>query len=277
MMGTQAERREAGIDVLRTLLGDDFDPNRAAKAMVRTHGALGSFGVDHVLGNLWNRPQLSRRDRSLVVVSFLATFGATASEELAVHIRGGLNHGLSREEIEEVVVQIAGYAGFPLAMSASRAVQEVWRELDAVQRLAPRDEAERKDDDARWQAATSVRSKMWAGKNASDPAEDREAIVGALGDVGAMAFDFAFGEIWPREVLGRRDRSLVTVAILAITKCTDELKIHLRVALNHGCTRAELEEVMVQLTGYGGFPKAVEGIKTARELFAKLDARESRS
>ena len=93
---------------------------------------------------------------------------------------------------------------------------------------------------------------MFGGRNASDPAADREAIVDALGGVGEMAFDFAFGELWPREALSRRDRSLATVAILAFSHCPAELRIHLRVALNHGCTRDELLEVMVQLTGYAG-------------------------
>lgn len=274
-MSTQADRRAAGIDALRTLLGDDFDPKRAARAMVRTHGALGSFGVDHVLGNLWNRPALSRRDRSLIVVTFLATFGASAGEELAVHVRGALNHGLSREQVDEIICQVASYAGFPMAMSASRIVNEVWRQLDDVERPAMKTEAAQLDAPQRWAAANEVRSKMWAGRNANDPEQDRAAIVDALGGVGEMAFDFAFGELWSRDALSRRDRSMVTVAILAITRCTDELKIHLRAALNHGCTRTELEEVMVHLSGYGGFPKAVEGIRTARALFAQLDAKKS--
>ena len=71
-MSTQNERRANGIDLLRTLGGGSYDPARAATAMVRRHGALGTFAVDHVLGNLWSRPQLSRRDRSLIVVTFLA-------------------------------------------------------------------------------------------------------------------------------------------------------------------------------------------------------------
>ncbi len=69
-MSKQSERRANGIDLLRTLGGGSYDPARAATAMIRRHGALGTFAVDHVLGNLWSRPQLSRRDRSLIVVTF---------------------------------------------------------------------------------------------------------------------------------------------------------------------------------------------------------------
>ena len=131
-MSTQSDRRRNAIDVMRTLSGGSYDPERAANAMVRRNGALGSFGLDHILGTIWARPQLSRRDRSLIVIAFLATIGA--QDELDVHIRGGIAHGLSREEIEEIICQVAGYAGFPMAMHASRIVQSVWCDLDDVER-----------------------------------------------------------------------------------------------------------------------------------------------
>ncbi|MEL6983869.1 MAG: carboxymuconolactone decarboxylase family protein, partial [Actinomycetota bacterium] len=89
-MATQSERRAAGLDVMATLAGTD-DPERAVRAMERRNGALGSFAVDHVLGDLWSRPQLSRRDRSLIVITFLSVIGA--DEELRAHLRGGLHHG----------------------------------------------------------------------------------------------------------------------------------------------------------------------------------------
>lgn len=276
-MSKQSERRERGIDTLRTLSGGAFDPERAARAMVRQHGALGTFGVDHVLGTLWNRPALSRRDRSLIVLSFLSCLGAGAAEELGFHVKGALNHGLTREQIDEVVLQVAGYAGFPLAMAASRVVNEVWRELDGTERPPMKSEGRHQDDPERWQSARDVRALMWAGRNAEDPAEDRAAIVEFLGGVGEMAFDFAFGELWARDALSRRDRSLVTVSILAFTHCTEELKIHLRVALSHGCTREELAEVFVHMTGYAGFPKSVEACRTAMALFERLDERKASS
>ncbi len=121
-MSSQAERRAAAADVLSTLAAP-HDPQRSIRAMERRDGALGSFGVDHVLGNLWSRPQLSRRDRSLVVVTFLVVIGST--DELRTHLRGALNHGVERHEVREIVNQVAGYAGFPLAMQATRIVDQV--------------------------------------------------------------------------------------------------------------------------------------------------------
>lgn len=263
---TQASRRKAGHDVLATLTGTN-DPEKTANAMEARHGALGSFAVDHVLGNLWSRPQLSRRDRSLIVVTFLSTIGA--DEELSAHIEGAIRHGLSREEVEEIVNQVAGYAGFPMAMQAARLVAKAWCDADDIDRLPARPPAKPLDDEARWANATDVMGTLFAGRAASDPVEARVNILDQLGGVGEMAFDFGFGELWSRDQLSRRDRSMVTVAILAMLSRLEELAIHVPAALNHGCTESEIEEIMVQLTVYGGFPRAVEGIRAARTAFSK--------
>jgi len=270
-MSKQLERRANGIDLLRTLGGGAYDPARAATAMVRRHGALGTFAVDHVLGNLWSRPQLSRRDRSLIVVTFLATIGSI--EELRSHVGGALQHGVTRAEVEEIVLQVAGYAGYPMAMQASRIVDEVFCAIDRIERQPEREEAKAKDDPARWADATDVLSTLFAGRMSADPAVARAGLVTALGGVGELAFDWGFGELWARTQLSRRDRSLVTVAILAILARAEELAVHVPGALNHGVTREEVEEVMVQLTVYGGFPRAVEGMRSARAAFERIDAR----
>lgn len=270
-MASQKQRRANGIDLLRTLGGGRYDPEKAADTMVRQHGALGSFAVDHVLGNLWSRPQLSRRDRSMIVVTFLSTIGAV--EELKSHVRGALQHGLKRDEVEEIVLQVAGYAGFPMAMQASRIVAEAFNAEDKVNRQPDRGEAKAKDDAERHRDAVDVMGTLFAGRAATDPALARAGVVESLGGVGELVFDWAFGELWSRNQLSRRDRSMVTVSILAILARAEELAIHVPGALNHGVSREEIEEIMTQLTVYGGFPRAVEGMRAARAAFAKIDAR----
>jgi 4-carboxymuconolactone decarboxylase len=118
-----------------------------------------------------------------------------------------------------------------------------------------------------------VLSTLFAGRMAADLKAARAGIVESLGGVGELAFDWGFGELWSRAQLSRRDRSLVTVAILAILARAEELAIHVPGALNHGVTREEVEEVMVQLTVYGGFPRAVEGMRSARAAFERIDKR----
>jgi 4-carboxymuconolactone decarboxylase len=268
---TYEERHAAAEVVLQRMQGGQVDTERATRAMYRRHGALGSHAVDYVMGDLWSRPQLAPRDRSLVVISVLAAMGSV--EELGVHVEVGLNHGLSREEIDEVVLQVAAYAGFPMAMAATRVVDRTFCRLDGVDRQPPRDPAEAKSDEQRRRDATDVLRTLTGGRAASDPAQALANIVESLGDVGQLAFDWAFGEVWARPQLARRDRSLVVVAILTWLGKDNELAFHIPAALNHGLSREEVREIMVQMCVYGGFPRAVEGMRAAQREFDRVDGR----
>jgi len=77
----------------------------------------------------------------------------------------------------------------------------------------------------------------------------------------------AFGMLWSRPGLAIRDRSLVTCAQLAALGKTEELKAHLRGALNVGISKEELVEVLMQTAVYAGVPAANEALKTAAEVF----------
>ena len=93
----------------------------------------------------------------------------------------------------------------------------------------------------------------------------------AMGEMGRLVLDFAFGDVWSRPQLSRRDRSLVVISVLTALSLSHELEIHLRGALNHGVTRVEIEEVMMTMVLYGGFPRAIDGMHAARRVFAALD------
>ncbi|WP_428122080.1 carboxymuconolactone decarboxylase family protein [Candidatus Poriferisodalis sp.] len=268
---THAERRAAALEVFERFTNGEVDAERAQRSMERRLGALGTFAFDVVMGDVWARPQLSRRDRSLIVITVLATIGS--SEELSLHTEVGLNHGLTRTEIEEILLQVAAYAGFPMAMAASRVVDDRFRQLDGVDRLPERIGGAELDDDERERRAVEVRQTLTAGRASTDPASDMGRLVEHLGEVGRIAYHWAFGDVWSREELSRRDRSIVVISILTALSRTDELAFHVPAGLNHGLTRTEIEEIMVQLTIYGGIPRAVEGTHAMKAAFAKVDAR----
>ncbi|HJM22175.1 MAG TPA: carboxymuconolactone decarboxylase family protein [Acidimicrobiales bacterium] len=266
------ERHQSALEVFDAFMaGTVADPERGARSFQRQHGALGSFAFDVVMGDVWARPQLSRRDRSLIVISVLATIGST--EELSLHTQVGLNNGLSRSEIEEAIIQVAAYAGFPMAMQASRVVTDRFCQIDGVDRLPERQGAEQLDDSERRIRAHDVRKSLTGGRCADDVEVDFSAMVEHLGDVGVIAYHWAFGDLWAREELTRRDRSVVVIAILAALSRVEELAFHVPAGLNHGLSRTEIEEIMVQMTIYGGIPRAVEGIQAAKKAFRKIDAR----
>src|SRR3954469_20575007 len=99
------EKRHARAPETFAVFSPDADPDRLAASFGRRLGALGSFAFD-VVGEMWARPGLSRRDRSLIVISTLAA--QARDEELELHTGIALRNGLTRVEIEEIVVTVAG-------------------------------------------------------------------------------------------------------------------------------------------------------------------------
>jgi 4-carboxymuconolactone decarboxylase len=257
---THAERRAAGQDVQRTLRGGDIDVDAVAAATEQRLGALGSFVLDFALGDVWTRPGLSRRDRSLVVITILATLNQL--NQLKVHVQGGINHGLTRTEIEEIFVQLSGYAGFPRAIDAMTTAHASLAEMQGVERLEPSPPAERKDDEQRSADAREVLARLGTNQPPGGVGVDMGSFAGPAGR-------FAFGELWAREQLTRRERSLVVCTTLTTQDKPAELRFHLQGALNHGATIAELEELMATVVAYVGFPTAVAGFRALREVEAR--------
>ena len=79
--------------------------------------------------------------------------------------------------------------------------------------------------------------------------------------------DVLFGDVWKRPGLSPRDRSLVTVAVLAATYRPDQLGSHLRLALTNGLTQDELVEALTHLAFYAGWPKAMSAMAVAKQVF----------
>ena len=76
-----------------------------------------------------------------------------------------------------------------------------------------------------------------------------------------------FGDIWEREELSKRDRSLVTIAVLTATYRPEQLKGHLQRALDNGLTKTEISEMITHVAFYAGWPAAMSAANIAREIF----------
>src|SRR5271168_3245671 len=83
---------------------------------------------------------------------------------------------------------------------------------------------------------------------------------------------YAWGEIWMRPGLPRKTRSMLTLAMMVALNRPDELRMHLRAALNNGVTREEIREVLLQTAIYCGLPAANTAFHIAQEVFAEADA-----
>ncbi len=78
--------------------------------------------------------------------------------------------------------------------------------------------------------------------------------------------EHAWGGVWTREGLDRRTRSLITLSALTALKCPNELKGHVRGALNNGCTVGEIRETLLHCAVYAGVPASVEAFRAAQEV-----------
>ena len=114
-------RRAAGLDVLRTLSGDDPTAEATLQAGC---GELAGAILDFSMGEVWQNPALDRRTRSLEVIAMLATTGKLGP--LRSHIGGALNHGATPEQVIETLKMVAVYAGFPAAVEAWPVMEEVF-------------------------------------------------------------------------------------------------------------------------------------------------------
>ena len=81
----------------------------------------------------------------------------------------------------------------------------------------------------------------------------------------------AWGAVWVRDGLSKKQRSMVTLSILVAINRPHELKTHIKGALNNGLTREEIREIFLHAAAYCGAPAAVDAFRTAKELFKELD------
>lgn len=101
------------------------EPSGAAKMFGDFAPALVSYTDDVLFGQVWERPDLSPKDRSLVTVASLVTSGST--EQLVFHLNRAKENGASEQELIETITHLAFYAGWPKAMSAMTVAKRVFR------------------------------------------------------------------------------------------------------------------------------------------------------
>lgn len=123
---------DEGIAVRRAVLGDAY----VTASLEKNAGTLGEelqrYVTRAVWGENWTRPELNRRNRSILNLGMLVAL--QQHHELSVHVRGAIRNGLTREEIVEAIMHCTAYCGAPAGLAAMRTA------LDTFERLTPEDE-----------------------------------------------------------------------------------------------------------------------------------------
>jgi 4-carboxymuconolactone decarboxylase len=215
--------------------------------------ALARYREAVLLGDLWKRPDLSPRDRSLVTVSALIARNQTV--EMPHQFELALENGVRPGELSEVITHLAFYSGSANATSAVAAAREVFAKRGVrADQLPP--------------AAGELLP--------LDQAAEAERAARVEKDFGAVApgvvhytTDVLFRDLWLRPGLAPRDRSLVTVSALVASGQVAQITYHLNRAMDYGLTKAQASEALTHLAFYAGWPNVFSALPVAKGVFEK--------
>jgi 4-carboxymuconolactone decarboxylase len=218
-----------------------------------TAPALEHYTQSIALGDLWKRPDLSPRDRSIVTVAVL--IAKNQSAQLPFYLARALDNGVKPGEISEIITHLAFYSGWPNAMAAVSAASQVFADRKiGVDQLPPaRVELLPLDKAAEEQRAASVAQNFGT----------------VAPGVAQYTTDVLFRDLWLRPGLAPRDRSLITVSALVASGQVAQVSYHLNRAMDNGLTGKQASEALTQLAFYAGWPNVFSAMPVFKEVFAK--------
>jgi 4-carboxymuconolactone decarboxylase len=120
------ERFEKGLGIRRSVLGADFVDN-AIKTADDFSRPLQELVTEYCWGEVWGRPGLDRKTRSMLNLAMLAALNRP--HEIKLHVRGALTNGVTKDEIKEIFLQVAIYCGVPAGVDSFRIAREVFKEM----------------------------------------------------------------------------------------------------------------------------------------------------
>lgn len=229
------------------------DPAKLREDVRRVAPALDKYAQERVLGDVWKRPGLSPRDRS--VVTLAALIARNQSIEMPFYLGLALDNGVKPREISEIITHLAFYAGWANAMSAVGVAKDVFaaRNIGADQ-------------------IPAVSPQLLALNEAAEA--DRAKRVGdqfgaVFPGMTQYTTDVLFRDLWLRPDLAPRDRSLTTVSALIANGQSAQLTGHINIGMNNGLTQAEIAEAITHLAFYVGWPNSFSAMPVAKDVFEK--------
>ncbi|OMP97008.1 carboxymuconolactone decarboxylase family protein [Raoultella terrigena] len=231
-------------------------PEDAKHAVAEVAPAMAAYSARFIEKDLWNRPELSRRDRSLVTVT--ALIGRNDTAELPHYLNVALDSGVKPAEISEMITHLAFYAGWPNATSAALVTRDVFaqRHIDTASLPGEKVDFLPLDKETENKRATLVESNF--GKVSPG--------------VVKYTTDALFQDLWLRPGLAPRDRSLVTVSALVTAGQVAQVPYHLNRAMDNGLTQLQASEVLTQLAFVAGWPNIFSALPVFKEVFAGRNA-----
>src|SRR5438045_1295906 len=215
--------------------------------------ALEKYTHERLYGEVWKRPALSPRDRSIVTVAVLIARDLTLP--MNYYFGRALDNGVKPRELSEIITHLAFYSGWANAFAAIGPAKDVFvrhgigpdQIPSASPALLPLDQAAEADRAAR------------VGEQFGKVAPG----------IVQYTTDVLFRDLWLRPDLAPRDRSLVTVSALIASGQVAQIPYHLNRAMDNGLTQVQAAEVITHLAFYVGWPNAFSALPIAKEVFEK--------
>ena len=214
--------------------------------------ALEKYGQGPI-AELWKRPGLSQRDRSIVTLAALIARNQTI--EMPYYMNLALDNGAKPREISEMITHLAFYSGWANAISAGAVAKDVFsrRNIGADQPPPASPAPLPLDKDAEAKRSAAVQQ--------------------SFGNVapGLVQYttDVLFRDLWLRPDLAPRDRSLVTVSALIASGQVAQITYHLNRAMDNGLTKEQAGEVVTHLAFYAGWPNAFSALPVVKDVIEK--------
>ncbi|MGH8291208.1 MAG: carboxymuconolactone decarboxylase family protein [Steroidobacteraceae bacterium] len=215
--------------------------------------ALERHTQERLIGEVWNRPGLDRRDRSLISVAALIARGQLGA--LGYYAHTALENGVTPAELSETILHLAYYSGWGNAMAATPPVSAVFAQRGI--------RADQLPDESPQPLPLNEATEAQRAKHVGNQ-------FGAIAP-GLVEYttEYLFRDLWLRPDLAPRDRSLVTVAALVASGQAAQLSFHLNRAMDNGLTQEQAAEVVTHLAFYAGWPNAMSALQVVKDVFAK--------
>ena len=203
------------------------------------------------VADLWKRPGLTARDRS--VVTLAALIARNQAIEIPRYLNLALDSGVKPREVSEIITHLAFYSGWANAISAATIAKSIFADRGIGPDQLP-------------VASPSLLPLDRAAEEKRAAAVEQQFGNTAPGVVQYTA-DVLFRDLWLRPDLTPRDRSLVTVAALIANGQAAQISYHLNKAMDNGLTQQQAAELITHLAFYAGWPNVFSALPVAKEVF----------
>src|SRR5438132_9188113 len=205
------------------------------------------------LAELWKRPGLRPRDRSIVTIAALIARNQTI--EMSYYFNLALDNGVKPGEISEIITHLAFYSGWANAMAAAAVAKDVF--------------ADRKIGADQLPPASPALLPLYKDAVAKRAAAVEQQFGNVAPGIVQYTTDVLFRDLWLRPDLVPKDRSLATVSARIASGQSAQITYHFTRAMDNGLTREQAAEVVTHLAFYAGWPNAFSARPAVKDVFEK--------